>query len=309
MTHSFASRRRLALLGAVGAALGAWALPAPADACSCAPWLEVRAPAEDGVLPSNGLLVIDAECGAQATDLEVYVDGQRAHLVPDNQRMLGLGHEILPAPEPGAVVEVIGCPGFASCDEARDEARDGGEPVDDDAPPFGSIALAFTVGDHDQTAPTPPALGGLDYLLADVEEPCSFEGTTRPAREWSVPIDGRADEPVLYHVSVGPTDGGEPTRTRRMVLEGEEDLELTLLRFAEDAGHDVCATVRTFDLTGNEADPVRTCTQLGRRETLTAPGCACAAGGGGSGWAGAGLLLLWGGAMRRRRDRRGATAE
>lgn len=305
MTHRRAVLARFAFAAGMGSA--SFASPARADVCDCAPSLQVQAPADQGVLPDNGLVVIEAECGADPTDLAVYVDGQRAQLVPERGRMIGAGHRILPEPEVGAFVEIYGC-AHPSEDGDRDGDQDDCDPtpapadlVDGDPPSPEWIEWTFTVGERDQIAPLPPVLGGLDYLRADITDGCDLEDTPRAAREWSLPVNGQADEPVLYHVSVGPAGASEPTRTRRVVLEGDADLELTLLRFAEDAGHDVCATVRTFDLTGNEADPVQACTQLGRRETLAATGCACTVDAGPRGWTGAGLLVLLGLVARRRR--------
>ncbi|MEM9463459.1 MAG: hypothetical protein AAGF11_55475, partial [Myxococcota bacterium] len=264
MTHRHAVLARFALVaGVAGVGSMSFAKPARAEVCDCAPSLQVRAPADEGVLPDNGLVVIEAECGADPTDLEVYVDGQRAHLVPERGRMVGTGHRILPEPEEGAFVEIYGC-AHPSGDGDENADEDDCDPtpapadlLDDDATSPGRIEWTFTVGERDEIAPLPPVLGGLDYLRADITDGCDLEDTPRAAREWSLPVDGQADEPVLYPVSVGPAGAREPTRTRRVVLEGDADLELTLLRFTEDAGHDVCATVRTFDLTGNEADPVQ----------------------------------------------------
>ena len=300
MNRSSALVRRIALLGGLGAALAALAIPDTARACSCEPWVDIQAPLDGSTHPSNGLLVIDAQCGGDPATLKVFVDGQPASLLPEHNRMVGLGYEISPEPEPGAVVEIIGCPGYASCDEAREV----GGVNDEDELPFGAVEMSFTVGERDETAPVAPVMGGLDYVLEDVEEFCSYEGGTRPAREWSFTLDGQTDEPVLYHVTLGPAGSDDPTRTRRVVLDGDDDLELTLRRFAEDAGHEVCATVRTFDLTGNEADSVSTCAELGRRETLQDEGCACSAGGPPGGMGGAALMLLLGGWARRRPRRR-----
>ncbi|MCA9709446.1 MAG: hypothetical protein KDK70_26635 [Myxococcales bacterium] len=296
---SLAALRRLGWLGGLAVALGAAAAPRVAAACSCEPTLRVQAPQDGDTLPSNGLLLIEAECGGDPGAFEVYVDGEQARLVYEPHRMLGLGYRIDPEPEPGAEVQLFGCPGFSDCDEARAEYGAESEL------PYGWIELSFTVGERDATAPAPPALQGLDYVVDEVEDFCGLDPDPRPAREWSLTIDGRADEPVLYHVSVGPA-GDEPTRTRQLALDGDADLEIVLRRFAEDAGHDVCATVRTFDLTGNEADAVATCTELDRWDTLEPQGCACSArGGAGAGGQGAALVmvLLLGGWARRRRGR------
>ncbi len=287
--------RRLALVGGIVSALLAGAAPAVAHACDCAPWLDVKAPADEAVHPSNGLLIIESSCGGAPEDLEVRVDGREAMLVVEHHRMVGAGYRIIPEPDPGAVVELRGCPGFASCDEA-DEVWG---TASDEELPWGAIDMSFTVGEPDTVAPRPPTMEALDYQVEDYEDFC-FGNEAGTARQWSIEIDGQADEPVLYHVSLGPEGSDDPTRTRKVVLESEADLELTLRRFQEDAGRDVCATVRTFDLTGNEADPVRSCVELARNETLDGS-CACSVDGGTRGWAGAAMLLLLGGWSRRRR--------
>lgn len=248
-----------------------WAVPAPAHACSCFGGVSLTAPAPGGMLPANGLLVLHAFCGGDPDALEVLVDGVPASLARDGERMAGLGHRIVPEPTPGAVVQIMG----------------------DD------IDASLTVTAADDQPPLAPVLRDLGYVIEQAyEEECSDEHT-KPARDWTVTIDGGASEPVVYVLTL--EGGGGPAKVTHVVtLDGNEDLERTIRRFEEDAGSTVCMTVQTFDLAGNAAQEVSTCEELERRDTLDGDGCACTSGGS-RGWPGALLLVLVGAWSRRRR--------
>ncbi|MCH9680751.1 MAG: hypothetical protein K0V04_04885 [Deltaproteobacteria bacterium] len=289
------SLRRLALLSGLSAAAFVWALPAVASACSCFPYVEMQSPADGDTVAVNELLVMNVSCGGSASDLEVLVDGQPVALLRDETRMAGHGYAIVPPPPVGAFVEIEGCPGYDSCDQAR------GLGIDD---PSERVALSFTVGEADDLTPMPPALLDLRHDIDDVWVGNCGDDETETGRKWQFTVDGREpQEPVLYHIEVGPV-GGEPTTTRRFSAQADEDLELALTRLQEDAGSDVCVTVRTFDMAGNEAPSVSTCETLANDDTLDATaGCSCSADGDRRGMLGTGLLLVLGGWLRRRRQR------
>lgn len=267
------------VLSLLATAALAWALPAPAHACSCSSGVSLAAPAPGGVLPANGLLVLHAFCGGDPDALEVLVDGMPASLVPEGERMAGLGHRIVPAPALGATVQLTGC-GAAECLD---------EPLD----------VSLTVISADDEPPPAPVLGELGYVVEQAyEDECSGE-TTKPARDWTVTIDGNAIEPLVYVLTL--QGGGGPAQvTHAVALDGGEVLERTIRRFEEDAGSSVCMTVQAFDLAGNAAPEVSTCEELERRDTLDGDGCACSSGGA-RGWPGALLLGLVGAWSRRRR--------
>jgi MYXO-CTERM domain-containing protein len=284
--------RRVALLGGLAAAgLVVWALPAVARACSCDASVTILAPADGATAPANALVLLTSFCGGSPDELEVLVDGVPASLGIDPERAAGLGFRIVPEPAPGALVEIAGCPGWESCEQALEQT---GQEA------WNKVELSFTATERDEQAPAAPVIQGLDYVIAEGE--CSYEEPPRPARDWSFTVDGQAEEqPLVYHLSLGPTGGSEPTESWYVALDGEEDAERTLRRFQEDAGSEVCLTVRTFDLAGNEAEAASSCQELARRETLDGEGCACSSDGGRHGWSAAMLLVIAGAWSRRRR--------
>lgn len=162
--------------------------------------------------------------------------------------------------------------------------------------PLGIVALGVAAWARPAAA---PVVRGLEY----VDVPPNT-GECDPidvfSREWSFTIDGRAsDEVVLGLELVG---GGGNAETRFVVgWDGANAIDMTMRRIEEDAGSDVCLTVRTFDLAGNEAEPVRVCQMLEALETLERDGCACASGGARVGWVGALGVVLVGAWGRRRR--------
>jgi MYXO-CTERM domain-containing protein len=286
--------RRAASIGALAATfVAAWAAPDLARACSCEAYVGIQGLADGATIPANALLVMVAACGGAVEDLHVLVDGQPAALAADSERMAGLGLRIEPEPAPGALVELEGCPGWASCEQAVETL--GQEPGT-------KVELSLTVGERDETAPAAPALRDFDFVLEDEAFPDDCSDTPpRPARDWSFTIDGQSEEsPMVYHLSLGPS-GSAPTESFAVTQDGQAELERTLRRYEEDAGSDVCIRVRAFDIAGNEAEPVSACQELARRETLDEEGCACRASGERHAWGGAAMLVLLGAWSRRRR--------
>ena len=258
------SRTRRAALVTIAAA-GLLALPATASACSCFYYGSLVWPQDGGTLPANGSLVFSASCSAtffaDATTFEAWVDGQPATLVADDPSvMTGVGFKLDPAPAPGATVELSNCGPEPDCADEAD-------------PESGLQFVTFTVGEPDTTPPAAPLLAPIDYEIVEVPLECGENPT--PARDWSVRIDGDgpADEPRVYIVDLAPEDDDDPTVAHTFAM-GGDTVDLVIQRLTEDAGEEVCATVRTFDLAGNEADPVSSCRKLRRGETL---GCACTA--------------------------------
>ncbi len=295
MKTAFASFRRLAVVAGMGAAAWAGAMPSTAQACSCFPYVDVQWPAAGQDVAANDLIVLQTSCGGSSSDLVVLVDGEPAALVADEDRMGGMGFVITPEPAVGATVEIEGCPGYASCEQAAELGLPAAE----------RIELSFVVGERDDAEPQPPVLAALSYTIEEAWiGGCGDDESYEPAREWSFVIDGQEPaESVIYQVELGPADG-DPTRTRRFTVDGQAQLDLTLQRLEEDAGSTVCATVRTFDMAGNEANTVSSCQALDRDETLDGmQGCTCSAEQGARGAWGAALLLLLGGWSRRRRAR------
>ncbi|MBZ5708461.1 MYXO-CTERM sorting domain-containing protein [Nannocystis pusilla] len=251
--------------------------------------MTIDAPLAGDVAPANALVWMSTakNCGGDPESIHVRVDGEPATLVAVPDGPPGLAFRIEPEPSVGAVVQLEGCPGYASCEEAGDDV-------------YGKVDVSFTAGVRDEKAPAAPLLHDFDYVIEDVMPGACDSSRTEPAREWSFVVDGQAAEaPLIYHVTVGPKDGDEPTTSRHVAADGAADLALALLRREEDAGSEVCVTVRTFDLAGNEAEAARACRELGRNETLE-QGCACSSGG--SGWSAVWLLV---GAWSLRRRRRG----
>jgi len=273
----------LSYLGLAALALTAWVAPSTARACSCYATVDLAWPTENAEFPANGLIVLDSFCGGSLDDVTVWVDGVEASLVSDPDRMGGHGLTIVPEPAVGALVELE----FV-------DPEFGGKPGE-------GLQYSFEVGARDDLGPAAPTLGELDYVIEEVEGGSCGPIETSSARDWSLSIDGQAEEEtVVYLVTLGP-EGDDGLGTTRRLVGGQEDLELTIRRFEEDAGSNVCARVRTFDMAGNEAPIVSTCQELGRRETLDREGCACSADPSPHGFMGAGLLLLMGGVARRRR--------
>ncbi|MEM6990123.1 MAG: MYXO-CTERM sorting domain-containing protein [Myxococcota bacterium] len=268
---------------AFGATL--YALPSAAEACSCGGDAKLVWPADGGTLPANALLVFESECftGIGANPGGIFtatVDGDEVEIVASTGGPLaGLGYRLEPPPPAGASVVLSNC-------GAREECVD----------PSYNQYVAFTVTDDDNAVPRPPALEGIDYVLAEAPLNCGEDPT--PARDWTVPIKGEsaADEPLLYAITLGPS-GSAPTETTVFAV-GAEAIDVVMRRLEEDAGKHVCAEVETFDLSGNPAAAVSSCRTLGQNETLE--GCACSASSGPSApaWALSGLVLL--GLWRRR---------
>ena len=272
--------------------LATWSLAPDARACSCAPWVDVLWPREGSMVPADHLVVLDVGCGGAADQLHVEVDGQAAMLVADEERLAGLGHAIVPRPPVGTLVEITGCPGWASCDEA---------PAPGEAEPAGRIVLAFHVAPPDETLPAAPQLGDLDYVEVEAPLPGGCD-QTRPARDWSFHIDGQAPGRArLYLVELGPA-GAETTRAVRVAIDGGTRLPVVVRRFEDDASSEICATVRTFDLAGHEAPTVETCRRLAADETLAPVDRGCSVGAAPRTMAGAALLLLGIVIVRRRRS-------
>ncbi|MCY1060829.1 MYXO-CTERM sorting domain-containing protein [Nannocystis sp. SCPEA4] len=254
--------------------------------------MTIDAPLDGDLAPTNALVWMSTsgDCGGDPESIHVRVDGEPATLVAVPDGPPGRVFRIEPEPGIGAVIQLEGCPGYASCEEAGDDV-------------YGRVDVSFTAGGRDEQAPAAPLLRDLDYVIEDVMPGACDESKTEPAREWSFVVDGQAAEaPLIYHVSVGPKDGDRPTTSRHVAADGAADLALALLRREEDAGSEVCVTVRTFDLAGNEAAAASSCRELDQNETLDGDGCACSSGSGGSGWSAVWLLL---GAWSLRRRRRG----
>lgn len=274
MPRSRALRPLLVLVpSAIALLTVAWSQPA--RACTCVPTVWIEWPTGGSVMAANDLLLVRSSCDGELDELQVTLNGQPASLVASD-RLLGQGVAISPEPSPGTTVRI--------------ENADG------------EVELEVVVGGRDEVAPAAPELLALDHVLvpeAYQGSDCASSPEPVPARDWTLELEGQAaDEDLLYHVTLGPE--GSDGEVRTAVATGMEEVLVTLRRFEEDAGKNVCATVRTFDMAGNEGEEVQTCYALDRRDTLDG-GCACSTGSDRSGWAGAGLMLLLGGWARRRR--------
>lgn len=277
-------RRRLTLLaGTATLGLLAWVAPSAAQACSCFPSVDIDWPVDGATTPANGRLLMRSFCGGDPQHFNVIVDGDEASLRLDDAMSGGTGLEayrIEPQPQPGATVEISGCP-EEGCLGFTDDTQ-----------------LSFTVGAADLQAPSAPGLGPLSFELEDVElfDCGELDQEIQRARDWEVDIEASADamgQALLYVVSLGPEGGGEPTTAQKLALDGSQDITAIVRRFEEDAGSNVCAEVRTFDMAGNEAEPVEVCRNLEQDDTLDGgQGCVCSASDGSRGWSAAGLLAL-----------------
>lgn len=274
------------VLGSAGLVYGGWS--ADARACTCIPTLEVDWPADGGVLPRNGRILLSAHgCGAGVGgDLDVLVDGVPAQLVRDAAMSVGgdvSAYSLDPMPAEGATVELSGCPSEGCF----------GTPA---------VSMTLTVGPSDEQAPAAPELGELAHRVEDYESfDCGeLDDTVEPVRNWSwtmTPAADASDEVRVYVVDVGPVDGAQSENI--LARNHTEAMDVLVRRFTEDAGEEVCAVVRAYDTAGLASEPVQLCEVLDDEDTLVpAEGCGCRAHSTptGLGW---GLLVLVLGAMRR----------
>ncbi|MBL4687568.1 MAG: hypothetical protein JKY37_23435 [Nannocystaceae bacterium] len=284
-----------ALCFGLAATVLALTTPSVAQACSCGAVAALLWPADGVTVPPNTLVVAESDCErllAFGHQLSVWVDGVEAALVDSSADGASHSHGLViePTPVEGAEVQVSNCGTQQQCAEST-------WPL--------ARWVSFTIGAADNVPPVVPSVSSLAYDLVTAPLECGENPT--PARDWSVGIEGSA-EPLLYEVSVGP-QGEEPSVRVAYVEAGDEDLEIVVRRLAEDAGSDVCATVRVFDMAGNEAESASSCHELAQDETLKDSGCACSTSGsrGGSrvGWTGL-LLGLWAFRRRRRSSRSGS---
>ena len=255
-------RRTASLFPLSIAALATWLTPTAADACSC--YLgEVLLWPQGGELAENEAILLGqdlSDCGKEQVDpwetsaIEhgAFVDGQAVELVELDDRP---GFALEPAPSVGSTVTIARC-GYDNipCDL---------DTVDPEARWDLTVVAAVDGG------PAAPTLANLDYELAEFEN-CGA-GIVK-ARDWTIDLTPDSDKPRMHEIRIGPE--GEQTQ-RYVFTESTEVVEYTIRRTEEDAGKTVCATVRTFDMAGNESPEVSSCDELGRYETLDRAGCAC----------------------------------
>jgi len=252
-------RRAASLLAFSVVAVGAWLTPAVAEACSCFTD-EVLLWPQDGSLAEDEALLLQIQgCGTSlgsgdAQEHVAFVDGNRVELASVDGRP---GYTIEPMPEVGTTVTIARCGYELECeldmvepDNRFDitivDAASGGEPAD-------------------------PAVTELDYELAELDD-CGF-GTIK-ARDWTFELTPDSGEPRVHEITLGSEDDLRPAYR---FTESSEPVEYVFRRTEEDAGKTVCATVRSYDMAGNQSSEVSTCYELGRRETLDRAGCSCAA--------------------------------
>lgn len=251
-------RRAVTFLALSVVAVGAWLTPAVANACSCFNE-EVLLWPQGGELADNQAILLENQgCGTHlgsgpAQEHAAFVDGLKVDLVPIEGRP---GYTLDPMPEVGTTVTIARCGYEPECelDMVAADAR-----------------WDLTIVDAASDGPAKPDIGELDYELAEFDD-CGF-GTIK-ARDWTIEVTPDDGEPRLHEIKIGPE--GEET-TRFVFTRSDEQLEYTLRRTEEDAGKNVCATVRTYDMAGNESSAASSCYELGQRETLDRAGCSCAA--------------------------------
>lgn len=164
------------------------------------------APAHDATVPANALVLMSSFCGGGPSDLEVLVDGVPASLVVATERTAGVGFQIVPEPAPGALVEIEGCPGWESCDEAV--AQTGQDPWE-------KIERSFTVAERDEQAPASPVVRGLDYVIEEADDSyCGSEEGPQPSRQWSFTVDGQADEQPLARADAAGNINPKAAKTK-----------------------------------------------------------------------------------------------
>ena len=246
------------------AAACTWLTPAIASACSCFVqeallWPKSGDLAEDEAVllryegetpedPCGGSLLSSA-----ANEHRAFVDGTEVDLTPLEDRP---GFALDPAPAVGATVTLVRCGyGEEACDP---------DTVSPDA------RWDLTVVEAAAEGPSAPTVGDVGYELVEYDN-C---GETVKARDWTIDVTPDDAEPRVHEILIGPA--GEESR-RFVFTASDEPLEYTIRRKEEDAGKNVCATVRSYDMAGNQSSEASSCYELGQRETLDRAGCSCAA--------------------------------
>lgn len=240
------------------AAVGAWLTPSVAHACSCFNEETLRWPLGGELAQNEAILLENQGCGTSlgvgpVQEHAAFVDGQQVELVPVAGRP---GYTLDPVPEVGTTVTLARCGFEQECDL---------DTVSDDA------RWELTIVDAVDGGPSAPSLGELDYDLTEFDD-CGF-GTIK-ARDWTIAVTPDDDEPRLVEILVGPA--GDESR-RFVFTTSTASLGVTIRRTEEDAGKNVCATVRSYDMAGNQSTEASSCYELGQRETLDGGGCSCSA--------------------------------
>lgn len=246
---------RLALACSVAGTLTALALvPQAAHANSCIPTVGQMIPEDGQPMAANARALAEGDCGIDTTGWVVDVDGDPSDLKVNAAEFPGSFTTIWvePPPESGSVVEIFGC--IEGC-------------VGDD--PEYDLTRIYDIQDDDLSAPEAPSLYDLSFEDEIVEQWNWDSDDPEPelvaVRHWTLRyMRPSFAQPLVWEIEIGPA--GSTTDMARIMLDNAESLVVD--RYVADAGEQVCATVRAYDLANNISEDSVVCVQVGDDQDL-----------------------------------------